>query len=69
MRGKILERGVLFKFVMYSHVACTGDMLLYFCALLGYDTNALLYEVVICASEEPTVTSTIWRQQVPPKRC
>jgi hypothetical protein len=26
MKGKMLKRDVLFKFTMYSHVACTGDL-------------------------------------------
>jgi hypothetical protein len=26
MKGKMLKRGVLFKFTMYSHVAYIGDM-------------------------------------------
>jgi hypothetical protein len=42
MRGKVLKRGVLFKFTMYSLVACPGDTWQFMGSVLGYDTVCIL---------------------------
>jgi len=42
MRGKVLKRGVLFKFTMYSLVARPGDTCQLMAGVLGYDTVCIL---------------------------
>ena len=52
MRGKVLKRGVLFKFTMYSLVARPGDTWQFMGGVLGYDTRCILQIVRISGKSE-----------------
>lgn len=52
MRGKVLKRGGLFKFTMYSLVACPGDTWQFMAGVLGCDTVCILQIVSISGKPE-----------------